>query len=102
VVEKREDGWWFRDPYNSDPYYQDVGPYETKKDAEAGKRGLYDFWKNLSGLSDKERKRRKDDVPKVSAPSELLQPDGRAGEGSAGGDELPLMWSDLRQGLLFT
>ena len=100
-MEKRKDGWWFRDPYNSDPYYQDVGPYETKKEAEAGKRGLYDFWKNLSGLSDKERKRRKDNVQEMSAPGELLQPDGRAGEGGVGGDELPPVRGDLRQAMLF-
>lgn len=72
MVEKRDDGWWFHDPNNSDPYYQEVGPYETKKEAEAGKRGLNDFWKNLSGVSKKASKRRKDDVSRVSAPTQSL------------------------------
>lgn len=44
-VEKREGGWWFHDPNNSDPHFRDVGPYETKKEAEVGRRGLADFWK---------------------------------------------------------
>lgn len=45
MVEKREDGWWFRDDDNPDPYFRDVGPYQTKKDAEEGRRGVINFWK---------------------------------------------------------
>jgi hypothetical protein len=71
-MEKREDGWWFRDPNNSDPHYQDVGPYATKKEAQEGKRGLDDFWKNLSGVPKKARKRRKDDVSRMSTPTQSL------------------------------
>lgn len=72
MVEKREDGWWFHDPNNSDVEYQWVGPYETKKDAEAGKRGLNDFWKNLSSVPSKRRKRRSDSMQRVSAPAQSL------------------------------
>ena len=72
MVEKRDDGWWFHDPNNSDPYYQDVGPYGTKKEAEAGKRGLDDFWKNLSGVPKKASKRRKDVMPRVSTSTQSL------------------------------
>ena len=71
-MEKREDGWWFHDPNNSDPHYQDVGPYATKKEAQEGKRGLDDFWKNLSGVSKKASKRRKNDVSRMSTPTQSL------------------------------
>ena len=72
MMEKREDGWWFHDPNNSDTEYQWVGPYETKKEAQEGKRGLDDFWKNLSGVRKKTSKRREDNVQRVSAPTQSL------------------------------
>ncbi len=44
----------------------------TKKEAQKGKRGLDDFWKNLSGVPKKARKRRKDDVSRMSTPTQSL------------------------------
>lgn len=40
-LEKREDGWWVKDPNNID-----MGPYHTKEDAEEDRRGMTRFWKN--------------------------------------------------------
>ena len=40
-LEKRDDGWWVKDPNNID-----MGPYRTKEDAEEDRRGVTRFWKN--------------------------------------------------------
>ena len=101
MVDKRSDGWWFHDPNNSDPYYQDVGPYQTKKEAEDGRRGLRDFWKQVQNLRDKATKRRKKDVPSVQAPDKPLQADANAGEGDPERDALPPVQCGVRQALLF-
>ena len=100
-MEKREDGWWFHDPNNSDPYFQEVGPYQTKKEAEDGQRGLRDFWKALQNMSVKTSKRRKKDVPKVSAPSKSLQADKGTGSGNNHREALSPVRGGVRQALLF-
>lgn len=100
-MEKREDGWWFHDPNNSDPYFQEVGPYQTKKEAEDGQRGLRDFWKNLQGVRVKATKRRKKDVPSVSAPDKPLQADPGSSKGDLKRDALPPVPCGVRQALLF-
>ena len=100
-MEKREDGWWFHDPKNSDPYYQYVGPYQTKKEAEDGQRGLRDFWKNLQGVRVKASKRRKKDVSPVSSPDKPLQAEAGSGEGGSERDALPPVQCGVRQALLF-
>ena len=100
-MEKREDGWWFHDPNNSDPYFQEVGPYQTKKEAEDGQRGLRDFWKNLQGVRVKGAKRRKKDVSSVSAPDKPLQAESDSGKEDPKRDALPPLQCGVRQALLF-
>ena len=39
--------WWVYDANNSDYEYRDVGPYQTKSEAQEAKSGLERFWKSL-------------------------------------------------------